>query len=35
MEVSHEQVHTITKNVSLYINDANNISDKLKNIDFI
>jgi adenine-specific DNA-methyltransferase len=35
MEVSHEQVHTITKNVSLYINDANNISDKLTNIDFI
>jgi DNA modification methylase len=35
MEVSHEKLHTITKNVSLYINDANNISVKLKNIDFI
>ena len=27
--------HTITKNVELYINDANIISNKLENIDFI
>lgn len=31
----HEYIHMITKNVSLYINDANAILHTLKNIDFI
>ena len=35
MSNSQEESHNITDNVSLYINDANNVSDKLKNIDFI
>ena len=35
MSNSQEESHNITDNVSLYINDANNVSDKLKNIDLI
>lgn len=30
-----EQSHIISKNISLYIDDANNICDKIKDIDFI
>jgi adenine-specific DNA-methyltransferase len=33
--VEEENKHIISKNVELYIDDANNISSKLKNIDFI
>lgn len=32
---SQQEEHKITNNVSLYINDANDIVDKVKNIDFI
>lgn len=37
IEMSHSQenLHTITDNVSLYIDDANNIAGTLNNIDFI
>ena len=35
MSNSQEESHNITDNVSLYINDANIVSDKLKNIDLI
>ena len=30
-----QKLHKISNNVSLYINDANDIADKLSNIDFI
>ena len=32
---SQQKLHKISNNVSLYINDANDIADKLNNIDFI
>jgi adenine-specific DNA-methyltransferase len=35
MNSVQENVYNISNNVSLYINDANNITNKLKNIDFI
>ena len=34
-EFPQQKVHKINNNVSLYINDANNLNNKLKNIDFI
>ena len=35
MNIVQENLYNISNNVSLYINDANNITNKLKNIDFI
>jgi len=35
IDTQDEQLHHITNNVSLYINDANNIINNIKNIDFI